>query len=267
MDKAEIDKLLDSPATGSDGQLTKISGPHLGDQADTTELDGQAAATSSAENEDVGLDDEPKVPKSRFRKTREELIEAKRALAKLDDVQRELDALKSERRSEPQINGDSTPDWWIELYGDSDESIKGYKTYRKGMLQEREELRTQLKEEQQREERERKEFEEAVSDQFDDQLEELEETTGKKFKDSEASALLDIVAEYSPTAEDGSYVSYISLNKAYEIYEMKQTAGRGNRGAKDRLARIANISSQGESSAPPAPRAPQWGDWTRRLGG
>lgn len=272
IDLSRFAESLDKPGSGlgTEGALNKISGPHLGDQADTSELDAtdttDATATSSAENDDVSSDEE-RVPKSRFRKTREELIELRHARELDNERFRRLEAELETVRSSSRVStseGDM-PRWWSDRWGDSDESKASWDVYQHTMKDELRQLKDEMRREEQAERQQRAEIEQEVSETFDTQLEDLEESLGKSLSDKQAAELLTIVEEYSPLNEDGEFESFISLDKAYEIYDLRQ---RGNRGGRDRLSRIASTSTQGETQTTnQSTGAPQWGDWRRRLGG
>jgi hypothetical protein len=262
MEQTDLDKLLDAPAFGADGLLND-SGPSLGDQVDASELD-QATAPSPAEN-----DDEDRVPVSRFRKTREELISAREQLASFNTLQQELAEIKNElRSSRSQSATSATKDAWVKLYGDSSESIEAYDLQQSYLASVRDDLKNEMREESLKEQQYRTDTQEAVSNQFDDQRELLEESLGKALKDDDAASLLEIVEEFSPQNDDGTYnpESLMSLEKAYDIFQMRRNAPRGNRASKDELSRIASASSEGSTQTTSSER-PDWNDWTKRFGG
>lgn len=273
IDLTRFAESLDKPGSGlgKEGALNAISGPRLGDQADLAEVDGTATeetkvdATSSAENDDV-VSDEEKVPKSRFRKTREELIELRHQNELQEEKFRRLEAeLENVRSSNSRVStseGDM-PQWWKDRWGDDEASKASWDTYQHTMKDELKMLREDIRREDQQERAQRQAVETAVSETFDTQLEELEETLGKSLSDKQAAELLTIVEEYSPTDENGNFDSFISLDKAYEIYDLRQRGNRG--GSKDHLSRIASTSTQGETASTPSNNPPQWGDWRRRV--
>lgn len=260
---------LDKPGTGIEA-IRAVKGPNLGDQADTSDVttdeEASADASSAAQNADV-LSDEEKVPKSRFRKTRDELIELRHKDELRDEQFRRLEAELENVRSSSRVsssNGDM-PAWWSERWGDSEQSKASWETYNHTMKEELRSLREDLKNEDRAERQARQEREQAVSAAFDDQLETLEDSLGKSLSDKQAAELLGIVEEYSPTDDEGNFESFISLDKAYEIFDLRQRGSRGT--SKDRLSRIAATTSQGDATAAPSANPPQWGDWRRRIGG
>ena len=268
IDLSKYTEMLDKDGTGVQA-MGEVTGPKLGDQADLSAVgDDQADASSVADNTDVDSDTEEKVPKSRFLKRDRELMEERHArelLAK--DFQRleaELEAVRSTRVSASETSG-GMPKWWTESWGDSEQSLAAWKTYQ-GTLEESTRMaREQMKREEQAERQQRQQVEEAVSNNFDSQLEDLETGLGKSLTDKQAADLLGIVEEYSPLDENGNFESFISLDKAYEIYDLRQ---RGNRNAgKDHLSRISGANTQGNAAPAPTEAPPQWGDWRKRLGG
>jgi hypothetical protein len=274
VDLSKFADVLDKQGSGVDS-MKVISGPRLGDQAapigdDATQDDAattqDTTVTSDTDKDDVASDKEDRVPKSRFLKRDRELMEERHQrelLAK--DFQRleaELEAVRSARTST--ANGD-VPKWWVDRWGDSEESKATYETYRHTMQEELRDLRESIREEERSERQRAQEIEETVSQTFDDQLESLEDTLGKSLSDKQAADLLGIVEEYSPTDEDGNFESFISLDKAYEIYDMRQRTSRNS--SKDHLAKVAGTTSQGDASPAPSNGPPQWGDWRRRVGG
>lgn len=272
IDLSKFSDLLDKPGTGMgrEGALNAISGPKLGDQADMTAIGDQATddstATSSADNDDVLSDKEERVPKSRFLKRDRELMEERHARQLLEkDFQRlesELQAVKSTRSS---TSEGGAPKWWTDQWGDGDEAKAAWNVYDQTMKEQLRSLREDMRQEEQYERQQRVEVEQQISDTFDTQLEELEDTLGKSLSDKQAAELLTIVEKYSPTDSDGNFESFISLDKAYEIYDLQQRGGRNE--SKDRLSRIAATTSQGDSNPAPSSKPPQWGDWRTRLGG
>lgn len=272
IDRTKIDELLDQPATGSNGMLTKIGGPRLGDQADLSDVDA-GSVPSSTPKDDVGdgaEDTEPKVPKSRFRARERELLEERHQrellAAQMETMKAEMETLRVQTVRNHAT--DELPEWWKTLYGDSEQSHTGYNLHQQGLTQSREELRTQLREDMQREDKQRQERERDFSDSIDTSIEELEAELGKTLSDTQRVAVLDIADEYTPKDADGNFLGpLMDLDAAYEIYQLKEST-KGNRQGRDRVARIASASSQGETTTtPPSSGRPEWGSWRDRLGG
>jgi hypothetical protein len=272
----ELDKLLDAPANlGS-------KSPTLADNIDTSELDSkldtlveknQEEVSSPPEKGDVADSDteEARVPVSRFRKTRQELIDMREELEarRLADARRDDDlaAIRAELRSKP-TNG-ALPDWWTNLYGDDENSRKGYELHVQAQTQTKEEIRKELREESIREQRESAERQTAILEDIDDQMDELEDTAKRKLTDVEKTAILDVVERYTPSDENGNFLgAMLPLDRAYAIFQMEQTQKRGSNNARKEVSRIASATSQGDTSSsqasPPGQRVK--GAWRSKYG-
>lgn len=263
----ERERLLDQPVNlNSIGKLPSID-DLIGDLKKKD--DDEVVVSSDTKKDDVADGDEGRVPASRFRKTRQELIELREAQATRDardaDIFSELARLREQVSRTPR--SDKLPEKWIALYGDSEQSQGAYQMYQDQLREMLQSQKQELETAQEQRLREAAEQRKTVSDSIDDGMEDLEADVGKKLTDSEKEAILDVVERYSPENEDGTYDALIPLDKAYEIYEMEQ-AKKGGGAAKRRVAEIASAATEGEGGAPIASKTayPSWDNVGKRWG-
>lgn len=260
MTPEEKEKLLDQPV-----DMNNLGRPSLDALLGDLKKDGeQVAATSDADK-----DDEGKVPASRFRKTRQELIELRERdaerTAREADIFNELARLRQEVAKGPR--NDALPSKWVELYGDTDQSKVAYQLYQEQIKEMLDSQRQASESDRQQQARLEAEGRAAVADSIDDGIEELEVSTGKTFTDAEKEALLDVVERYSPENDDGTFNALIPLDRAYQIYEMEQASKNGG-AAKRRVAEIASAATEGEGGgAVSRPNTvPSWDTVGKRWG-
>lgn len=245
-----IAELLDSSGTDAVGAM---KGPSL---SDLIPVETTVAESDVEEEETPTGGKKVRIPVSRLKTLTSKVDELEARLRERDAYAERVEALEAQVASK----GEDIPDWWIEAYGDTEVSKKGYKDQQRVM---REELQRSLREqeaEREAEEAERAERVHSIEQSFDDQMDDLEDTIGRELTASQKSELLDIVGEYSPM-QDGKYLAYMPVEKAYDIW----SKGQGNE-SKRAMADIAGIQSSGGTSAP-SPDRPQFGDWRKRFGG
>ncbi len=237
------------------GKEVDLNAPAFGPEA--MKADGQPEApkeTSVEEPKEVEKEsevvepsvEENKVPYSRFKKYHDLAREAQEDALRWKS---EAEALRHVREEKPEPASE-LPDYWVEMYGDSDASKKAW-----GIQQRQNE---QLKQEALeaavsavREERESESIrvEENVT-KIDQDMEALSEYVGRELTEKEQTSLLDIVDEYTPKDDNGNYLgSILSFDKAWEIYELKEQAKSApKRQARDSVASLSGSKSQGETS-------------------
>lgn len=212
--------------------------------------------------------DEPekgRVPYSRFERKHQEAEEARQ--------QAEYWRQEAERRSQSNNAradaAEDLPDYWKELFGDTDASKKAYKAEQKRMteIEERAEQRAIEVIEQRQIQQERK-FSSNL-DSIESRMEGLAEYLGRDLTETEENALLDIVDDYTPKDDDGNYAGELmSFGKAWQIYELQQTqqSAKTNR-SRNAVASASGASSKGEPSATEDKNfnPQQWGSWRNRL--
>lgn len=218
------------------------------------------------EQEPKPSEEENKVPYSRFKKFHERAIEAERQAREL---QARLEAMNQKEETPANSNSD-VPDWWEEMYGDSEASKKAYQIHQR---QEEETIRRAEERAiaalQERSEREAKQTEANIA-QIDEAFEDLSAYVGRELTEKEQSSLLDIVDEYTPKDENGNYLgAIISIDKAWEIYELKNEATKApQRQSRNNVASLSSSNSSGEPDAEEKNKSFNplaWGDWRKRL--
>ena len=236
-------------------------------QAESGQTDNETEAPSEATNSD----DEQRVPYSRLKSQIEARREAEeRATVAEENYQR----LLSEERGRPeptQVQDGELPNYWLQMYGDTDNSRAAWKYE----LQRREDVKDEVRREAVEAVRaERSQESQTLSRNertIDNRLEDLSESLGRPLTETEEGALLDIVDEYTPTDEDGNYSGdLISMDKAWDIYSLHQNAS-GQRTKRARSTATALTSQRTESETDTKdkdnanwnPR--DWNSWKKRI--
>jgi hypothetical protein len=247
-----------------------LNAPAFGEGSQPADfLEAVAPIESSVEEPVVEKEPEPsqeenKVPYSRFKKFHERAIEAEREA-------REWQAkYEANQRVEPAKVETDMPDWWEEMYGDSEASMKAYQIH-----QRQEEATIQRAEEraiaalQERVERESRQTQENI-EQIDEQFEDLSSFVGRDLTEKEQSAILDIIDDYTPKGDDGKYLgATLPIDKAWEIYELKNEASKApQRQSRNNVAALSNSNSQGDPDAEEKNKnfnPMNWSGWKSRL--
>lgn len=223
------------------------------------------------EQEQIPSDEENKVPYSRFKKFHDAAREAE---ATAERYRLEAEEWKHKASSyEPKTETADLPDFWKELYGDSEASKKAWVVQSKANQSLIEQARQEAREAVKAEAREESERVENNSEAIESGLETLSEYAGRKLSEAEQSAVLDIIDDYSPKDEDGNFISPIPFEKAYDIYELQQQASKAPKVAsRNRVASITNAQTQGQASDDQVERNKNfnpmdWGAALRRVQG
>jgi len=236
MNKKEFD--LNAPAFGDGAQkledLAKVEEPVESSVEEPVE-------EVKERKEIVESVEENKVPYSRFKKFHDLALKSQEQIEELN--------VKLESLMNPVV--DDVPEFWKELYGDSETSIKAWKI----QSRQQDELIERAKKEatnavEQKLLRE-KQLEETNLSKIDDHLELVSAAAGRELTETEESIVLDIIDEFTPKNEDGSYVgTMISPEKAWEIYELKREAiGRSRKQTRDVIAGLTGKGTQGDPTS------------------
>lgn len=216
---------------------------------------------SSDDNEVV----EQKVPYSRFQSVVRERNETAAIVETLEQRIADLETAREESASTVPEDIDLPPEW-VRLYGDSDIAKEAFKVQvrREQQISEnavREALR-QLKAEESYERQALIENEGIV----EDNLSSLQESIGRRLTKKQEEDILSIVDEFSPTGEDGKYVSLFPFDKAYEIYELRRTkSGQPTRIARQSVADLTGNSSEGEGDSTDPTFKRGWDNWREAI--
>lgn len=273
-----MDKInFDAPAFAKTEPVTEqeISSVKAPTEVSQTEGEVKEPATLPAEGTV-----EQEVPYSRFstvsRRAREAEQRAQEAEAALEELQRERATrpeVTRETSREPEQFTGGLPSYWVKLYGDSPQSREayGYELVRQEQIEERAERRAveAYRNEGQAERRALVANENIIDNRIDD----LSDQLGRGLTDSEESALLDIVDEYTPKDEYGNYAGdTIPFTKAWEIYEMKQGAqAQTTRRSRSTATQLTGSKTEGEPSGQEKQKNDNWNpmDWNsyrKRIG-
>lgn len=236
----EVD--LNAPAFGpeamkADGTPKETVEPSVEEPKEEIEKESEVVEPSVEEN---------KVPYSRFKKYHDLAKEAQEEALMWKS---QAEALRQIREEKVESTND-LPDYWVEMYGDSEASKKAWGIQQRQNEQlKKEALEAAISAVREERESESARIEENVMT-IDQNMEVLSEYVGRELTDKEQSALLDIVDEYTPKDDDGNYLgSILSFDKAWEIYELKnQAQSAPKKQARDSVAGLSGSKSQGETS-------------------
>lgn len=227
-------------------------------QAETENKETASPSSEEKENEDV----EQRVPYSRFKSVVEERDEFKSTIQSLEE---RLSLLETTRQTS-QDEVTDVPAEWKELYGDSDVSKRAFQIQlaREKQLQEQavemaiEKLRSA--------DREEKESVDQNLETIEENLSSLQETIGRKLTPKQEEELLSIVDEFSPTDDNGKYVTLFPFDKAYEIYELRNSKSSSSTvRARKSIADITGTASEGEVDSSSVPFERGWDNWRKAL--
>lgn len=206
--------------------------------------------------------EEAKVPKSRFLTMHQRAVEAEKRL-------REIEAERAQQSTEPTPRTETTelPDYWIEMFGDSDASMKAYEAEQARLAAIEEKAAERAFERLTSREKEEEARTADIVDSFDRAFEELGVAQDHEFTDEEQVAILDIVEKYSPKDKDGMMMRdyLLPVDKAYEIYsvlnEAKTSVSRKERSA---VAALTGARSEGSGDGQ---ESENWrpGQWRNKI--
>lgn len=257
MGKNQLD--LSKPAFGVESQKV----------ADITAVEPKLDETPKLVEKEVdkteGVSDEkPRVPYSRFEKFHKSSIQFEAEAKFWKD--------EAERLShQPQSTvSNEIPDYWVEMYGDTDASKKAWSIESKrqnDFIATAERKAIEAVERRSDEVKSREKENEAM---IDESLAEVSDIAGRDLTEQEQSTILDIMDEYTPKDADGNYLGgLIAPDKAWEIYELKQQASKSSRNqSRDQVASLTNStpalsSDQAEQDKNWNPL--NWSSWRDKL--
>lgn len=262
MDKTKID--LNAPAFGKGAQSLedlKASVTAEDTQASDSQPKEEVKEKEGEEQTDASVE-EQKVPYSRFKKYHDE---ARQARQEAEEWRAKAESLQSQPRRETAVAEAEMPEYWVDLYGDSEASAKAWKVQERANQQMREDAKREALEAVRNERSQESERIESNMDTIESNLEALTEFVGRKLTDKEESAVLDIVDNYTAKDADGNYMGAVMpFEKAWEIYELKQNSGSAKqRQARDSVASLTATSTQGDTAADAGEKEKNWNplDW------
>ncbi len=263
MDKDDIRANLDQPSVPDDEQLEEeAEAVESEEEQPAVEADNEVEAEveTEADAETTVEADPPRVPYSRFETVNERAI---RAEEQLRIMQEEREKERNAQNAAP--NDDGLPSYWVKLYGDSDISKEAYQLRQQELKEEREQLRTSLREDMQREQVEAEQRTEQTVEDWTGQIDEFAAANKRKFTDTQTDALLDVMDELTPKDEDGNYliepIQY--LPQAVELYDLRmEKATAKQKESRKSTAKLTSAKSEGVPSSKPG----DWdGNWEKKL--
>lgn len=207
--------------------------------------------------------EENKVPYSRFKKFHDEAVQLRQEAA---EWKAKAEAIRpAERQVESEI-----PSFWKEMYGDSDASQRAWQIQseqNEAMLQK---ARDEAKDAYRQERYEEIERQQKNVEAIDTGLETLKDFVGRDLTEKEQAAVLDIVDDFTPKGQDGSYNSNLfPFEKAWEIYELKSNAQKApKKESRDNVAALTGRQTQGEPTINEKDKdfnPMDWGAWRNKL--
>ena len=195
---------------------------------------------------DKPVEEEEKVPKSRFLTMHQRAVEAEKALR----------AFEAERASqpvqrEPIADDESLKKFYVDTFGEGEltENLYQNELARLSSIEEKAAERA-YERLSQREAQDAELIDQRVQS-FDRAFEELSVVEGKDFTDDEQVAMLDIVEEYSPKDAQGKLIGefLLPLDKAYEIYQLQsQPKVEAKKTERNAVAALSGARSEGTPS-------------------
>lgn len=234
IEKDKID--LNAPAFGPGSQNLEEAKPTAEAVVEPVEVKKEEVSVESSE-------EESKVPYSRFKKFHDRAIDAEREAA---EWRAKAESIKPEPVS---TSNADLPEFWKELYGDSEASQKAWKIQSEQNALLKEEARREAVEAVRNERFEESKRTDQNVEKLDENFEDLSALVGRDLTDKEQSDVLDIVDEYTPKDEYGNYLGVIlPFEKAWEIYGLKAQASKAPKAqARDQVASLSGAQSQGET--------------------
>lgn len=268
-----MDKKLNLDAAAIPDDESGAAAPTAGSQPEeevenvTEEKTNDEAATeatneSEEEAEEETVVPESRVPYSRFEKVNERAIKAE---MERDIMRQQLEA--SQRNQSSQTVSDGTlPDYWVELYGDSDLSRKAYAAEERRMEAIEEKAATRAVENLQKAQREAVEAEAESAEEIVNSLDDYQAQSKRALTKTERDGILDIMDEFTPKDAQGNYAApLLDVNKAAEIYDLRNTtASASKKAARRNAATLAGATSEGATSGSDKEthfRAGAWDSW------
>lgn len=214
-------------------------------------------------------DEKSKVSYSRFKKfhdlAKESQAEAERLRAEAEEWKRKANAIESKESTS------EMPDFWKELYGDSEASKKAWQIQSRANHDLVEQAKREAREAIREETRAETERVEQNLENIDSSLDSLNDYAGRVLTEAEQSAVLDIVEEYSPKDDYGNFIATIPFEKAFDLLEVKQQASKTSKvQSRNNVASLTNTKTQGAPSDDQVERNKNfnpldWGAALRRL--
>ncbi len=254
----EIDNLNNQPVF-SDNFGEEPEEEEIEEQQEEVEVEEKV---SESTNENDSVADDARIPYSRFEKVNERAIRAEERLAMLEEK-------LNQGETSNFTNEVELPEPWVKLYGDSDASKEAYQLQLQREIELQEKLEQQIfTRMEQRQSEEESRIESNIA-QIDEQIEQFENTIGRKLTATEENAILDIQDEFTQKDEKGNYTTpLLSPDKAFEIYTLRQDkAVQAKKQAKNRVLTLtgANNESEPESTSQADFNPNNWGNWRNKL--
>lgn len=238
INKDNID--LNAPAFGAGAQTLESL------TTEPTSVEEPVVREDISEEETVDSVEENKVPYSRFKKFHDKALQAEQEAAQWRAKVEELEQRPTRTES---TSTTEMPDYWVELYGDSDASARAWK------IQERREQEIQerayeagLRGAEEYESKQKESLNNNIA-VIDEGFEQLSDYLGRDLSEKETDAVLSIVDDYTPKDADGNYAGpLMPFEKAWEVYELKKNSGKSaQRKDRDSVASLTGVSSQGST--------------------
>lgn len=247
IDLSKLD--LDKPYTSFEGKsledisVEKNSGEPKEENGKEVEKENKEKVESESSVEDK---EETQVPYSRFKKIHQRAIQAERENEEMARKTLELENRlnSNKQKEEPQAKETNLPAWWVNMFGNSEDSAYGYNELMGKVGGTKEDIIKELKEAERNQE---KEFESNESD-IEDNLDVLSGYIGREMSWEEQERVLNIIDKYSPIDEKtGKYIKIFPFEDAWEIYQDRQKAlGMFGKKARNEIAGLVNRGSSGE---------------------
>ncbi len=250
------------PDPEEDDSTETPTGDSQPEEEDEEEESAEEEEEAAPAAENAAEAEAPRVPYSRFEKVNQRAIEAEKELEIL-----KRQAAENPTRSTSEPHQGELPDYWVELYGDSDLSRKAWTAEQKRITAiEDRAAESAVRNLQKVQQEEAKRVEDTV-EEMENAFQDFGAQLKREFSDAEQSAILDLMDDLTPKGEDGKYlVSPLTfLEKSVQFYDLQnQSKVSKKREAKQKAASLTGGGSEGapENTAPTGHfQAGNWDSW------
>jgi hypothetical protein len=260
LSEEELQKLRNEVDSGAAAQPDDEESEDEVTPAEESQTKEEMEKEESEEDSKSEEKEEARIPYSRFETVNERAIRAEQEL-------QDLKAQYANQPSQPQATGDMSPEW-VELYGDSDASKRAWQL-QQGMLEKslsaiKDEAAKQAVASLQRVQSEQAQQEAKVVEDMENAFTDFGAKNKRTFSDSEQSAILDIMDDFTPKNDDGKYIisplSY--LEKAVQFHDMQVAqASLSKKEARRKAVTLTSAGSEGEPSNNKSNDHIRAGDW------
>lgn len=262
-----------------------LNTPAFGPGADDAAEPGETQSPESRPEDEVEVEPEKvapvvaepepesgqKVPYSRFEARVKAAQEADRLRLEAEERAEHWKAIAEAKNPPSSATDAQAPDWWVEMYGDSENSLKAWKVQDAANERLKKEARDEAVRAYREEAQADKTREQENLDKIESGIASVESVAGRTLTEKEQSEVLDIVDEWTPKDAEGNYLGApIPFEKAWEIHELRgaaakvpKTAARNAAASASAATNAGDVNVQADRNKDFDPR--DWDAYKKRL--